>query len=67
MVTVKVNKGEPVSRALLKLKKKMLREGTLKSLYNKKHFDKPSRTKYKKKQKAKYIAKMRAAEDALWR
>ena len=66
MITVKVFKGEPVSKALLRLKKKMLREGTLKTLFNKRNFEKPSRKRYKKMQKAKDIAKMRAAEDALW-
>ncbi len=67
MITVKVSKNEPISKALLKLKKKMLREGTLKTLYNKRNFEKPSRRKYKKMQKAKYIARLRAKEDALWR
>ena len=37
---VRTRKGEPVERALRRLKKKMDKEGTMKELRNRRHFDK---------------------------
>lgn len=42
---VKVKKGEPIDRALRRLKKKLDKEGTLKELRNRRHFEKPSEKK----------------------
>ncbi len=42
---VKVKKGEPIDRALRKLKKKLDREGTLKELRNRRNYEKPSEKK----------------------
>ncbi len=42
MSEVKLKKGEPVDRALRRLKKKLDREGTLKDIRNRRHFEKPS-------------------------
>ena len=42
MSEVKLKKGEPVDRALRRLKKKLDREGTLKEVRNRRHFEKPS-------------------------
>jgi len=42
MSDVKCRKGEPVERALRRLKKKMDKEGTMKELRNRRHFEKPS-------------------------
>ena len=39
---VRLKKGEPIDRALRKLKKKLDKEGTLKELRNRRHFEKPS-------------------------
>ena len=45
MTDVKCRKGEPIERALRRLKKKMDKEGTLKELRNRRHYEKPSEVK----------------------
>ena len=42
---VRVKKGEIIDRALRRLKKKLDKEGTLKELRNRRHFEKPSEKK----------------------
>lgn len=42
---VRLKKGEPVDRALRRLKKKLDKEGTLKELRNRRHYEKPSEKK----------------------
>lgn len=42
MPEVKTRKGETIDRALRRLKKKMDREGTLKEIRNRRHYEKPS-------------------------
>jgi small subunit ribosomal protein S21 len=42
---VRLKKGEPVDRALRRLKKKLDKEGTLKELRNRRHYEKPSEIK----------------------
>ena len=42
MTEIRLKKGEPVERALRRLKKKIDREGTLKAVRNNRHFEKPS-------------------------
>ncbi len=42
MSEVKLKKGEPIDKALRRLKKKLDKEGTLKELRNRRHFEKPS-------------------------
>jgi small subunit ribosomal protein S21 len=66
MSEVKV-KGNALDRALKILKKKMSREGTLKELYERQHFVKPSAKKYKKKKLAKYVSKLVSEEDRDYR
>ncbi len=39
---VKCRKNEPVERVLRRLKKKMDKEGTMKELRNRRHYEKPS-------------------------
>ncbi|OGV50101.1 MAG: 30S ribosomal protein S21 [Lentisphaerae bacterium GWF2_52_8] len=41
MTEVRLKKGEPVDRALRRLKKKLDKEGTLKELRNRRHYEKP--------------------------
>ena len=41
----RLKKGEPIDRALRRLKKKLDKEGTLKELRNRRHFEKPSEKK----------------------
>lgn len=45
MTEVKMRKGEPIDRALRKLKKKLDREGTLREIRNRRHYEKPSEVK----------------------
>ena len=39
------NKGDSIERALRRLKKKLDKEGTLKELRNRRHYEKPSEKK----------------------
>lgn len=48
---VRLKKGEPIERALRKLKKKLDKEGTLKELRNRRHYEKPSEIKRREKQR----------------
>ena len=66
MSEVKV-KGNSLERALKTLKKKVAREGTLKGVYERQFYDKPSVKKYRKKRRAKYIAKLISQEDRDYR
>ncbi len=45
MVEVKVRKGEQIDRVLRKLKKKLDREGVLKDIRNRRHYEKPGEKK----------------------
>ena len=47
---VRVKKGEAIDRALRRLKKKLDKEGTLKELRNRRHFEKPSEIRRREKQ-----------------
>jgi len=67
MSEVYVGKGGSVDKALQQLKKKMMREGTIKELRNRRFYEKPSTTKYKKKRRALLTAKIEARENKLWR
>lgn len=42
MPEVRADKGESVERSLRRLKKKLDKEGTLKELRNRRHYEKPS-------------------------
>jgi len=46
---VKVRKGEPMERALRRLKKRLDREGVILDVRNKRYFEKPSQAKRRKK------------------
>ena len=45
MPEVKTRRGEPIDRALRRLKKKMDKEGTLKEVRNRRCYEKPSEAK----------------------
>ncbi len=47
MSEVKCRKNEPIERALRRLKKKMDKEGTMKELRNRRHYEKPSEIKHR--------------------
>lgn len=42
---IRVKKGEPIDKALRRLKKKMDKEGTLKAIRNRRFYEKPSEEK----------------------
>ncbi len=63
MSEIKLEKGEPVERALRKLKKKLDREGTIKEIRRRRYYEKPSDAKYRHMKKAKWAAKMQAKWD----
>ena len=67
MTEVNVKKAGSVERALRFLKKKLDKEGTIKDIRRRRSYEKPSVVKYRKKRRAKYIAKLRSEEDRLWR
>ena len=62
MSEVKV-RGNSLERALKTLKKKMLREGVLKKVYEKQFYEKPSVKKYRKKRLAKHVARLVSEEN----
>lgn len=63
MSEIKLKKGESVDKALKKLKKKLLKEGTLEKARSKKYYEKPTQARYKKERKAKYIQKLKSKEE----
>ena len=46
---VQVRKGEPMERALRRLKKRLDREGVIRDVREKRYFEKPSQAKRRKK------------------
>lgn len=51
-VEVKLKKGESVDRAMRRLKKKLDKEGTMRDLRARDHYEKPSERKRKKSARA---------------
>ena len=45
MSEVRIKRGETIDRALRRLKKKLDKEGTLKEIRNRRHYEKPSEVK----------------------
>ena len=60
MTEIRIRKGEPVDKALRRLKKKLDREGTLKEVRNHRHFEKPSVKKRRRMKAAKFSAMLAA-------
>jgi small subunit ribosomal protein S21 len=65
MTEIKLKKGEPVERAIRRLKKKLDREQTLKKFRERRRFEKPSARKRRKQKAARFAAMLKArhAED----
>jgi small subunit ribosomal protein S21 len=65
MTEIKLKKGEPVERAIRRLKKKLDREQTLKEFRERRRFEKPSAKKRRKQKAARFAAMLKAryAED----
>ena len=67
MSEVKVGKHESVDRALKRLTRKLDREGTLREIRERRHYEKPSEKNRKRKKKAKFDAYLQAKRDRQWR
>ena len=57
---IRLKKGEPVEKALRRLKKRIDREGTLKEVRNHRHFEKPSEKRRRKMKIARFSAMLSA-------
>jgi small subunit ribosomal protein S21 len=60
LTEIKLKKGEPVERALRRLKKKVDREGTLKIVRSHRTFEKPSEKRRRKQKVARFSAMLTA-------
>src|ERR1700739_2066117 len=60
LTEIKLKKGEPVDRALRRLKKKVDREGTLKVIRSRRQFEKPSERRRRKEKVARFSAMLAA-------
>jgi small subunit ribosomal protein S21 len=65
MTEIKLKKGEPVDRAIRRLRKKMDREQTLQTVRERRRFEKPSARLRRKQKVARFAAMLKArhAED----
>jgi len=65
MIEIKLRKGEPVERAIRRLKRKLDREQTLKKFRERRRFEKPSARRRRKQKAARFAAMLKArhAED----
>jgi small subunit ribosomal protein S21 len=59
LTEIRLKKGEPVERALRRLKKKVDREGTLKVVRGHRHFEKPSEKRRRKEKAARFSAMLK--------
>jgi small subunit ribosomal protein S21 len=60
LTEIKLKKGEPVEKVLRRLKKRIDREGTLKTVRNRRHFEKPSEVRRRKEKAARFSAMLSA-------
>lgn len=60
MTEIRLKKGESVEKVLRRLKKKLDREGTLRAVRNRRHFEKPSARRRRKEKVAKFSAMLAA-------
>ena len=59
LTEIRLKKGEPVEKALRRLKKRIDREGTLKEVRNHRHFEKSSEKRRRKMKVARFSAMLR--------
>jgi small subunit ribosomal protein S21 len=64
MTEIKLKKGEPVERAIRRLKKKLDREQTLKKFRERRRFEKPSARRRRKQKAARFEAMLKARHAA---
>ena len=60
MTEIRLKKGEPVERAIRRLKKKLDREQTLKKFRERRRFEKPSAKRRRKQKAARFAAMLKA-------
>lgn len=60
LTEIKLRKGDSVDKALRRLKKKIDREGTLKTVRTNRHFEKPSERRRRKEKVARFSAMLTA-------
>jgi small subunit ribosomal protein S21 len=60
MIEIRLKKGEPVERAIRRLKKKLDREQTLKKFRERRRFEKPSAKRRRKQKAARFAAMLKA-------
>ena len=60
LTEIRLKKGEPVEKALRRLKKKIDREGTLREVRNHRHYEKPSEKRRRKMKIARFSAMLSA-------
>jgi small subunit ribosomal protein S21 len=60
MTEIRLKKGEPVERAIRRLKKKLDREQTLKKFRERRRFEKPSARRRRKEKAARFEAMLKA-------
>ena len=60
MTEIKLKKGEPVERAIRRLKKKLDREQTLKKFRERRRYEKPSARRRRKQKAARFAAMLKA-------
>jgi small subunit ribosomal protein S21 len=60
MTEIKLKRGEPIDRAIRRLKKKLDREQTLKKYRERKRFEKPSARRRRKEKAARFAAMLKA-------
>ena len=60
MTEIRLKKGEPVDKALRRLKKKIDREGTLREVRGHRHYEKPSAKRRRKEKAARFAAMLSA-------
>jgi len=60
MIEIKLRRGEPVEKAIRRLKKKMDREQTLQQFRMRRRFEKPSARKRRKMKAARFSAMLKA-------
>jgi small subunit ribosomal protein S21 len=60
LTEIKLKKGEPVERALRRLKKRLEREGTMQAVRNRRRFEKPSERQRRKMKVARFNAMLSA-------
>lgn len=65
MTEVKIRKGESVEKALRRLKKKLDREGIMRDIRAKRHFEKPSEKRRRKAARSRINARRATREAAL--